>query len=70
MVLLRKRKETLLLPILLVVLWTATHVVFFGEPRYHLPMLALLIPMAAASLVWLAEAVRNRRFRTLWIEGM
>ncbi|MDI6856702.1 MAG: glycosyltransferase family 39 protein [Dehalococcoidia bacterium] len=40
----------------LVVLWTATHIVFFGEPRYHLPALALMIPVAAAPLVWLWEA--------------
>lgn len=37
----------------LVIAWTATHIVFFGEPRYHLPALALMIPVAAAPLVWL-----------------
>jgi 4-amino-4-deoxy-L-arabinose transferase-like glycosyltransferase len=56
----RTRRNAWLLPVLFFVLWTAAHVVFFGEPRYHLPMLALLVPMAAASLVWIAEILRRR----------
>jgi hypothetical protein len=29
---------------------TALHVVFFGEPRYHLPVLTVIVPMAAGAL--------------------
>jgi 4-amino-4-deoxy-L-arabinose transferase-like glycosyltransferase len=49
--------RAVLFPIVLAGLWTAVHVVFFGEPRYHLPILAAIIPMAATTLVWLAEQV-------------
>jgi 4-amino-4-deoxy-L-arabinose transferase-like glycosyltransferase len=51
-------RKGLLLPLILFASWTAAHIVFFGLPRYHLPMLALLVPMAGASLVWLAGALR------------
>jgi 4-amino-4-deoxy-L-arabinose transferase-like glycosyltransferase len=37
-----------------VVLWTLTHVVFFGEPRYHLPALVLLAPAAGWAATRLA----------------
>ncbi|MEX2159304.1 MAG: glycosyltransferase family 39 protein [Dehalococcoidia bacterium] len=40
---------TVLTPI---ALWTVAHIVFFGEPRYHLPMLAMLVPLAAGAIVW------------------
>ncbi|MPZ48881.1 MAG: phospholipid carrier-dependent glycosyltransferase [Dehalococcoidia bacterium] len=36
---------------LLCLAWTAVHVVFFGEPRYHLPLLPVLLPIAAAGLL-------------------
>lgn len=39
----------------LIALWTVAHVVFFGEPRYHLPMLVVLVPLAAGVMVWGAE---------------
>ena len=49
---------------LIVAGWTAVHVVFFGEPRYHLPILVVLIPMASCSLhaFWtLVGAARGRQ---------
>ena len=49
--------RAVLFPILLMGLWTAVHVVFFGEPRYHLPVLAAIIPMAGTTVVWMAERV-------------
>jgi len=36
--------------LLLLVVWTVTHIVFFGEPRYHLPLLVVIAPMAGAAL--------------------
>jgi 4-amino-4-deoxy-L-arabinose transferase-like glycosyltransferase len=36
---------------LLALAWTAVHIVFFGEPRYHLPLLPLLLPFTAAGLL-------------------
>jgi len=46
----------------LVALWTAVHVVFFGEPRYHLPLLVVLVPTAAAFLAEVTRyALRGRR---------
>jgi hypothetical protein len=44
--------RAIMFPLLLIGGWTALHVVFFGEPRYHLPMLVFLIPMAASTVVW------------------
>ena len=45
-----------------VALWTLFHIVFFGEPRFHLPMLAIIIPAAAVLPVMVAE--RIKRWRT------
>ncbi len=45
-----------------VALWTLFHIVFFGEPRFHIPMLAIIIPAAAALPVMIAE--RMKRWRT------
>ncbi len=45
--------------LLVVASWTALHVVFFGEPRYHLPMLVVLIPMAASTIVWALDETRS-----------
>jgi hypothetical protein len=47
----RSRRHALLFPVLLVAVWTAVHVVFFGEPRYHLPLLTVMAPMAGAALL-------------------
>jgi 4-amino-4-deoxy-L-arabinose transferase-like glycosyltransferase len=40
--------------------WTVVHIVFFSEPRYHLPLLPILLAMAARTLVELP--------RLLWRE--
>lgn len=45
----------------LLVLWTGVHIVFFGEPRYHLPLLAAIVPLAASAIVSLAERVAMLR---------
>ncbi|HXH22008.1 MAG TPA: glycosyltransferase family 39 protein [Dehalococcoidia bacterium] len=34
-------------------LWALAHIVFFGEPRYHLPLLALLAPAAGRAVILL-----------------
>ena len=51
----RERSRTLAFPLLLVAGWTLLHVIFFGEPRYHLPLLVVLVPMAASTAVWAAS---------------
>jgi 4-amino-4-deoxy-L-arabinose transferase-like glycosyltransferase len=42
-----------------VMLWTLTHIVFFGEPRFHIPILALLAPAAGAAVVAAVEVLRT-----------
>ncbi|HLB29668.1 MAG TPA: glycosyltransferase family 39 protein, partial [Dehalococcoidia bacterium] len=44
-----------------VVLWAVFHVAFFGEPRFHLPLLPLLALLAAAGLreIWRAWSART-----------
>ena len=54
----------LLLPCLIVFVWSVVHVVFFGEPRYHLPLLAVISPMAGATVIWLWDALSARLVRT------
>ncbi len=56
----RQLWRSLLFPLLLIGVWTALHVVFFGEPRYHLPLLVVLIPMAGATVDWAMESVAVR----------
>jgi hypothetical protein len=41
---------------LALVVWTALHVVFHGEPRYHVPVVPLLCALAAASVIYLADS--------------
>ena len=41
--------------------WTAVHIVFFGEPRYHLPLLPLLLPLSGAGVLALWDLVASRR---------
>ncbi len=44
------RDERLLLWLILA-FWTAAHIVFFGEPRYHLPVLPIILTMSAVAIV-------------------
>lgn len=44
---------------LVIVLWTAAHIVFFGEPRYRLPILPILLAFAAVSLVEIGQLLRS-----------
>ena len=37
----------------LAALWTSVHVVFFGEPRYHMPLIAIGCPTIGAVIVWM-----------------
>lgn len=53
----RSRREGLLFVALVCLAWTAVHVVFFGEPRYHVPLLPLLLPLAAASVLAVAGLI-------------
>jgi len=43
--------------------WTAVHIVFFSEPRYHLPLLPILLAMAARTLVELPRLLWGQRVR-------
>jgi hypothetical protein len=42
-----------------VLLWTATHLLFFGDARFHYPIVFAIALFAARGLVVLAEAVRR-----------
>jgi hypothetical protein len=55
----REYGRSLLFPLLVVAAWTFGHIVFFGEPRYHLPVLAVLAPLAGATLsrLWPGRAL-------------
>ena len=55
-------RGTRMFVLIFVALWTLFHVVFFGEPRFHLPILAIIIPAAAVLPVMVAE--RIKRWRT------
>lgn len=46
---------------LTLLLWTLTHIVFFGEPRYRLPILPILLTLGAMSLMWLWDGLRGER---------
>lgn len=48
---------------LLIAAWTAIHVVFFSEPRYHLPALAVLAPAAGVTLVWAGQMLVSGSWR-------
>jgi hypothetical protein len=54
------RDRAVLLAGLLCLAWTAVHIVFFGEPRYHLPLLPLLLPLAAEGMLWLRRRLSAR----------
>ena len=45
------RERTWLLIPLILVLWFGAHLPFFGEPRFHLPVLPLIVILASRSLV-------------------
>jgi 4-amino-4-deoxy-L-arabinose transferase-like glycosyltransferase len=54
----RLREPLAVLP-LIVLAWTATHIVFFGEPRFHYPIVFVFALLAARGIVVLAEALRR-----------
>jgi hypothetical protein len=60
------QRPTSVLIVAVVAGWTAMHVVFFGEPRYHVPILAVLVPAASSGMLWLvARATAPARPRVL-----
>jgi 4-amino-4-deoxy-L-arabinose transferase-like glycosyltransferase len=53
----RNRAATSLLPMPLAL--AALYTLFFGEARYHLAIVILMLPFAGAGLLWVGEAVRD-----------
>ena len=48
--------------------WTLVHLVYFGEPRFHLPVTPVMAVLAAPSWMWTAALLRRpilSRWRTL-----
>jgi 4-amino-4-deoxy-L-arabinose transferase-like glycosyltransferase len=45
----------------IIVAWTAVHVVFFGDPRFHYPIVFVLALLGAHGAVSLLDIVRERR---------
>jgi 4-amino-4-deoxy-L-arabinose transferase-like glycosyltransferase len=56
-----RRHRAVVLAGLLALGWTAVHIVFFGEPRYHLPLLPLLLPLSGAGVLVLRDLLPSRR---------
>jgi 4-amino-4-deoxy-L-arabinose transferase-like glycosyltransferase len=54
----RLRDAFALLP-LLVLAWTATHLLFFGDPRFHYPVVFIFAIVAARGLIFAAETARR-----------
>lgn len=52
------RGAAAILPIT-VLLWTATHLLFFGDPRFHYPIVFAFALLGARGIVALVEAVRG-----------
>jgi hypothetical protein len=48
----RLRRPGLLLAMSTIILWTAIHLVFFGDPRFHAPIMPLVCLFAAGTLEW------------------
>ncbi len=48
---------------MLAAVWTATHIIFFGEPRYHLPLLVVIVPLAGGAVWAFAQKARERAAR-------
>jgi hypothetical protein len=46
----------------LVLMWTAVHVVFFGDPRFHYPIVFVFALMGAHGAIGVFDAVRRRGF--------
>jgi 4-amino-4-deoxy-L-arabinose transferase-like glycosyltransferase len=44
-------------------LWTGMHMVFFGEPRFRLPLLPMLLPASALGLLLIGKAVGEVKAR-------
>jgi 4-amino-4-deoxy-L-arabinose transferase-like glycosyltransferase len=54
----RRRDAFLLLPMLLLT-WTVTHLLFFGDPRFHYPIVFVVALLAARGAVVVLEAARR-----------
>ncbi len=54
----RLRDTFLLLP-MLVLAWTVTHLLFFGDPRFHYPIVFVFAILAARGAIVATEAVRR-----------
>jgi 4-amino-4-deoxy-L-arabinose transferase-like glycosyltransferase len=39
--------------------WTLVHLVFFGDPRFHLPVTPVMAVLAAPAWLWAAEVIRR-----------
>lgn len=44
-----------LLPVLVILVWTAGHVAVFGQPRYHFPLVPMFCLLAGWALAWAAS---------------
>ena len=49
----RERGAGPLLPVVVILVWSGAHVVTFGAPRYHVPVMPLFCLLAAYGLAWL-----------------
>lgn len=59
----RMHREGLLFVALAGVVWTGIHIVFFGEPRFRLPLLPMLLPVNAVGVLVIGEAAAEAKGR-------
>ena len=58
---LRRLRDTFALLPMLVLAWTGTHLLFFGDPRFHYPIVFVVAILAARGAAFALEAVRRPR---------
>ncbi len=51
-----RRDMSIVLPAV-IVLWTLSHIVFFGEPRFHYPMVWALALLGSSGALWVYRAI-------------
>jgi 4-amino-4-deoxy-L-arabinose transferase-like glycosyltransferase len=65
----RSQAQGVVFVVLLALAWTGIHVIFFGEPRFRLPLLPALLPAAALGVV-LVGALMARAGRRIGVRGL
>lgn len=60
----RRYPREIVLFVAVILSWTAGHVLFFGDPRFHYPLAVVIAPLAALGIVWMWEMAASTRAPT------